>query len=293
MCAANRQDITGRLTSEHACIAYLFRRRWPLGFKCPFCGSLQKEVAPAYSVVCRYCRKQTSITARTLMHGSKKDLAAWLQVAWLFCTWEQGLSARELQRQMRLSCYQTAWSWLQKIRMAAAMAEASPCRGLVLFDVVGLSAETAIRPKSPDIGLALEMGARKVEAARVRFQVLGGCDADELMAAVGRLVMKNSGLQLAAPWWSDCAGLSASYRMGEATAEQRLKGQAVLRQVEAWLQQVFCKAIDSGHLQSYLDEFSFHSNTAFWPDRQAVLDHLATALLLPTDGVPQGSAGIR
>ncbi|MFN2356095.1 MAG: transposase, partial [Desulfopila sp.] len=68
-------------STEHACVTYLFQKRWPWGFKCPFCQRVQKDMAPAYTVVCRYCRKQTSITAHTLMHGSKKNLVAWMRVA--------------------------------------------------------------------------------------------------------------------------------------------------------------------------------------------------------------------
>jgi hypothetical protein len=89
-------------------------------------------------VVCRYCRKQTSITAHTLMHGSKKNLVAWMRVASQFCFHDQGISARELQRLMKLSCYQTAWNWLQKMRRGAALAESTPCRGTVLFDIIPL-----------------------------------------------------------------------------------------------------------------------------------------------------------
>lgn len=285
MAEKNRHTFAARFASEHACVTYLFRRRWPLGFRCPFCGTVQKDVAPAFTVVCRYCRKQTSITARTLMHGSKKNLAGWLQVAWLFCSREQGLSARELQRMLGLSCYRTAWGWLRKIRTAAAMAESAPCRGLVLFDVAGLSPAAGVRPPAPEIGLALELHSRKAETARVRFRVLESAAPASLVSAIGRLVWKQAGLQLGDGQWSGYEGLSDNYHLGVATADQRQKGRAVLLQAEAWLRQIFCGAVDSTHLQAYLDEFSFHCNTAFWPDRQAVFDSLATALLSPVEAV--------
>ena len=268
-------------TNEQACITYLFRRRWPLGFKCPFCGSVQNETAPAFTVVCRYCRKQTSITAQTLMHGSKKSLAAWLQVAWLFCSTEQGLSARGLQRLMGLSCYQTAWHWLQKIRTAAALAESAPCRGLVLFDIATLAPQTGVRPQAPAIGMAYELNARKTESSRVRFQVMESTSTTELLAAIGRLVLSSASLQLGNGEWAEDERLADSYHLDEASAEQRRRGQVIVDQAEVWLQQVFSKAVAATHLQAYLDEFGFHHNTAFWSDRQAVLDHLATALLTP------------
>ncbi|MGB5233470.1 MAG: IS1595 family transposase [Desulfoprunum sp.] len=293
MTGTSRLGLNSRFANEHACVTYLFRRRWPLGFRCPFCGAVQKETAPAYTVVCRYCRKQTSITAQTIMHGSKMDLVAWLQVAWLFCSRSQGLSARELQRLMGLSCYQTAWSWLQKVRLAAALAESAPCRGQVLFDVVGLAAAAGGRLPAPEIAMALELNARKADSARVRFQLLPSRNPSDLTAAIQRLVMKNASLQLGDGHWADDDGLAGAFHCGEAAAEQRQKGQAVLRQAETWLQRVFRRAVDTAHLQTYLDEFSFHCNTAFWPDRQAVLDHLVTALLSADGGIHPYGVGTR
>jgi len=107
--------------TEQDCIAYLFHKRWPDGFHCPFCGRHQKEIAPAHTVVCRYCRKQSSITASTLMHGSKKNLSEWMQVAAQFCFSKDGMSARSLQNSFNIATYQTAWNWLKKLRKAAAM----------------------------------------------------------------------------------------------------------------------------------------------------------------------------
>jgi len=288
MAGTSRTGINSRYTNEHACVTYLFRRRWPLGFRCPFCGSVQKETAPAYTVVCRYCRKQTSITAQTIMHGSKKDLAAWLQVAWLFCSRNQGLSARELQRLMGLTCYQTAWNWLQKLRLAAALAESAGCRGQVLFDVVGLSAAAGGRLVSREIAIALELNARKADSARVRFQVLQSRTPPDLAAAISSLVMKNSSLHLGDgdARRAEYAGLAGAFHLEKAAAEQRQKGRKVVQHAETWLQRVFHRAVDAAYLQTYLDEFSFHWNTAFWPDRQEVLDHLVTALLSSDGGMP-------
>lgn len=264
-------------SSEQACIDYLFRKRWPWGFKCPFCGSVQQDIAPAYAVVCRYCRKQISITAHTLMHGSKKSLVAWMRVSWKFCSNYEGISARELQRLMELSCYQTAWSWLHKIRRGAALAESAPCGDIVLFDVLSIPVTTSPHQTCPDIGLALELSHS--DTARVRFIVLHSVSPSAITAAANQLVEKGATLLIRNRQWlsSDCH--IASDLRGQPTTEQLVRGHQMLDQAMSWLNTVYRRAVNPSHLQGYLDEFCFRHNTISWPDHLTILDHLLTGLL--------------
>ncbi|MDP3481560.1 MAG: IS1595 family transposase [Desulfoprunum sp.] len=279
MAASHKLKADGFLANEHACVSYLFRKRWPWGFTCPFCGEVQKDIAPAYVVVCRYCRKQTSITAHTLMHGSKNSLMAWMQVARQFCLQSRGISARELQQLMGLSCYQTAWIWLQKIRRAAALAESAPCCGIVFFDIVSLPVVTAADKTTPDIGIALELKNCKETKKRVKFVVLETRSAEALTAAAKILIQPNTALMVRERDWPLRECLQESYLCGQPSVEQLEQGRLLLQETETWLATVFRGAIDSRYLQSYLDEFSFRCNTSFWTDRLAVLDHLLTGLV--------------
>ena len=65
---------------------------------------------------CARCRKQTSITAGTVMHGSKLSLSMWFRAVFLMATHSDGLSASELQRQLGLGSYKTAWMLSAKLR---------------------------------------------------------------------------------------------------------------------------------------------------------------------------------
>jgi hypothetical protein len=240
---------------------------------------VQKDLAPAYTVVCRFCRKQTSITAHTLMHGSKKNLVAWMRVASQFCFHDEGISARELQRLMELSCYQTAWSWLQKIRHGAALAESAPCRGTVLFDVLPLNISAVPQKKMLDIGIALELDHDRPALARVRLSVLDKNSPEELTATVNTLIQKNSTLLIRNQQWMDLNGFHEPYHPVAPTPKQLAQGYLLLQKTASWLDRLYRGAIDSCYLQSYLDEFCFRHNTASWPDRLAVLDHLLTGLI--------------
>ena len=108
-----------RFGTDAQCRAYLFAQRWPQGFCCQGCGH-----GAAYHhrrrliEECAACGKQHSLLAGTMFEQTKTGLARWFLAIWLVTSSKGGISAMELQRQMGFGSYQTAWSWLHKIRKA-------------------------------------------------------------------------------------------------------------------------------------------------------------------------------
>ena len=82
----------------------------------------------AVAVQCRY---QVSVTAGTVMHKTRLSLRLWFWAAYLMATGTPGMSARQLQRQLVLSRYDTAWTMLHKLRRAMV----APDRGLLTGEV--------------------------------------------------------------------------------------------------------------------------------------------------------------
>ena len=64
----------------------------------------------------RWLPQATSITAGTVMHGSKLPLSMWFRAVFLMATHSDRLSASELQRQLGLGSYKTAWMLSAKLR---------------------------------------------------------------------------------------------------------------------------------------------------------------------------------
>ena len=67
---------------DDACAAWLIEMRWPDGFVCPACGhekgwALRRK---AHTFECAGCRRQTSVTAGTILHASKLPLTVWFWV---------------------------------------------------------------------------------------------------------------------------------------------------------------------------------------------------------------------
>ena len=109
-----------RFVDERQCREYLARLKWPQGFRCARCGVGAAYFLPSKRVVyeCIGCRRQVSVIAGTIFEQSKKPLALWFRAIFEVTASKQGISAAELQRKLGLGGYQTAWSWLQKIRSA-------------------------------------------------------------------------------------------------------------------------------------------------------------------------------
>ena len=111
---------------------------------CPRCGDRR-----AYDLVnqrrwqCAGCRHQVSLTAGTVLHRTKIPLTHWFWAAYLMTTDKRGVSALLVQRQLGLSCYETAWMLLHKLRRAMVNLAREPLYGEVEVDETWIGGEQA------------------------------------------------------------------------------------------------------------------------------------------------------
>jgi transposase-like protein len=116
----------GRLTEDEA-RAILEGIRWPNGIACPHCGSMRITRLQAKSdkirdgvIQCNDCRKQFTVTVGTIMHRSHITLRQWIQAFYSMCSHKKGVSALQLQRNLGLHSYRSAWHLAHRIRLAMA-----------------------------------------------------------------------------------------------------------------------------------------------------------------------------
>ena len=67
---------------------------------------------------CAECGHQTSVIAGTIFERTRTPLAVWFRAIWWVVSQKNGASALGLQRVLGLGSYETAWTWLHKIRRA-------------------------------------------------------------------------------------------------------------------------------------------------------------------------------
>ena len=102
-------------SSERQCREFLESMRWRMGFVCPKCGCQHSYRLSNGLRQCAQCRRQTSVTAGTVLHRSHVRLTTWFLAFYLVCCDKRGISAVQLAAQAGVT-YKTAWYMLMRIR---------------------------------------------------------------------------------------------------------------------------------------------------------------------------------
>src|SRR5947208_6779174 len=95
-------EFAARCRTQESCIEHLAGLRWPGGFACSGCGGRQAWRLKARPRVyeCGACHRQESVTAGTVFHRTRTDLAKWFVAAYLMGRDKRGVSAKFLQREL-------------------------------------------------------------------------------------------------------------------------------------------------------------------------------------------------
>jgi transposase-like protein len=260
-----------RFSTEEACREYLFASRWAEGFVCPACGASDAGVMHRRRLVwqCKACAQQTSVTAGTVMHGTRTPLRVWFWAAYLVATHHPGISAKQLQRQLGLSRYETAWLILHKLRRAMVAPERGPLGREVEIDEFFLGGlEEGLEGgrqhgKKVLVGAAIEVRGRG--SGRLRLQVLPDATGASLVAFATATVAP--GAIVHTDGWRGYNGLAKHgydhRRRPQSTAapgEQLLpRAHRAISNLKAWMHGTH-RGVGDEHLQVYLDEFVFRHN---------------------------------
>src|ERR1700687_4127976 len=107
--------------------------RWPDGPICPHCDSakvakVKGEAGRDGLYRCHICQGQFTATVGTILEDSHLPIRTRLMAFTLMCSGKKGVSALQLQRQLGIGSYRTAWHLAHRIRHAMAK---EPMKGLL------------------------------------------------------------------------------------------------------------------------------------------------------------------
>ena len=90
---ASLVEFQRQFPDDEACAACLVAARWPSGFRCPACAGAKgwPHGGKPFTFECAACGRQTSVTAGTILHGSKLPLIAWFWAVYLMATHANGI----------------------------------------------------------------------------------------------------------------------------------------------------------------------------------------------------------
>jgi transposase-like protein len=257
---------------EVACREYLCRLRWPRGFVCPRCNSATGAWRTARDYFhCQACGGETAITAGTVFQDTRKPLRTWFLAMWFITSQKHGASALGLQRVLGLSSYQTAWTWLHKLRRAMVRPGRERLRGLVEVDetYVG-AAEQGTKGREAHtrgiVVIAVEIHQPK-GFGRVRLRQVDDVSSANLTQFVCDAV--EPGATVHTDGW---CGYNAFPKHGyhrqvtvlsasDAAAHVHMPGvHRVAALLKRWLLGTLQGAVSNRHLDYYLDEYTFRFN---------------------------------
>jgi len=118
--------------NDYAARVYLESVLWPHGPVCPHCGVVNHAYETKRSGVFRCaekaCRKDFTVTMKTVMERSHIALHKWLQGFYLMASSKKGFSAHQVHRSLGIT-YRSAWFMWHRIREAMRAGGLSPMGG--------------------------------------------------------------------------------------------------------------------------------------------------------------------
>jgi|SRR5581483_7801896 len=132
--------------TDEQCLAYIEQMRWPDGVvRCTLCGSkevkrVERKTATKnkrgwfYLCLEKTCHNQFSPTAGTIFHDTHLPLIVWFQAIALMLNAKKGISAKQMQRDLGIGGYKTAWYLNHRIREAMNQGDIPKLGGTVEID---------------------------------------------------------------------------------------------------------------------------------------------------------------
>jgi transposase-like protein len=270
-----------KLTEEEA--RDLFERiRWPNGTE-----HIRKLEGKAHRVgvyKCNDCGEQFTATVGTILEQSHLPIRTWLMAFALLCSSKKGLSALQLQRQLGIGSYRSAWHMAHRIRHAMSQ---EPLAGLLSGTVEVDETYVGGKPRKGTGKHKRGRGTTKVpvvalveRGGRVRARSVERVNATTLKDAIRSNVDRSAAIMT--DELKSYAGIGKEFDGGHQTVThskgEYRRAEAGTNEVEAYFALLkrgvygSFHHISKQHLNRYCDEFSFRWNHRKSSDADRIME---------------------
>lgn len=222
---------------------------------------------------CSSCGYQASVTAGTIFHGTRKPLLLWFHIMWWVVAQKTGASANNLMDFMGFGSYETAWSWLQKLRRAMVRPERDKLSGEVEVDETYIGGKEIGKGKKGRgaetktlVIVATECIGKQI--GRVRFKCIPDASGEYLLQFIEENIEQGS--TILTDGWVGYSFLNNSQKYkheikvisgsGKDAHELLPHVHLVDSLVKRWVNGTHQGSISPKYLSYYLDEFAFRFN---------------------------------
>ena len=248
-----------RFATEDDCRAYWIEARWGGKPACAKCQCTRVWVVhQGRHFECAACGHQTSLTAGTPLEKTRKPLKMWFRAVFEISSRRNGISGKELQRIMGFGSYETAWTWLHKLRASLVRPNREALGDDVQIDEAFVGAKRA--------GKSLVLVAKESHG-RVRMTHAENNDAETVKRFAAAEIAADADVT------SDGHKGYSAKSLGERRHAAIVQSKAERAEADAlqathwtisllkrWLLGTHASAVSPKHLQAYLDEYTFRHN---------------------------------
>lgn len=261
-------ELEARFSTEEACRQYLAELRWPEGYRCPRCAGQEAWADRAGLFRCKACDYKTSVTAGTIFERTRKPLVMWFRAIWWVTSQKNGASAKGVQRVLGLGSYETAWTWLHKLRRAMVRPGRNRLKGTVDVDETYVGGVWKGKRGRGTEGKTLVIVAAEQDGAgigRIRLAQVPDQSARSFEAAISASVEPGSTIRTdGLKSYNGLKRLGYEHevvRKTEALGENLLpRCHRVASLLKRWLLGTHQGAVSHEQLGYYLDEYTFRFN---------------------------------
>lgn len=214
------------------------------------------------------CHYKASVTAGTIFERTRTPLSLWFRAIWWVTSQKTGASALAVQRILGLGSYETAWTWLHKLRRAMVRPGRDRLSGVIEVDETYIGGEKRGKRGRGALGKALVVIAAQVDGkriGRIRLKRVANASGASLEEAVQQAA--ETGSVIRTDGWSgysrlDDLGYDHEIVRQEADIGENLlpRCNRVAALLKRWLTGTHQGGVSHEHLDYYLDEYTFRFN---------------------------------
>lgn len=229
-----------------------------------------------FQCISNVCRRQTSVTAGTIMHKTHLPLLTWFYAIFLMSVNKKGISSKQLQGMINVSS-KTAWYLTHRIRQAMTHKFSNlPLKGIIQTDEAyfggkGKGKRGRGAEKKQPVVIGVEERSKMINdeptviVGRALMMVVDNVSANELVDGFIETHVQPGSMVKSDGWVGYSPLDPTKFKHHVKTASEdpdrtHLKlAHQIIGNVKNWLRGIFHGAVGK-HLQRYLTEFTYRLN---------------------------------
>jgi transposase-like protein len=275
-------ELTDKFKTDLDCLEYLSSKKWSNGFKCCKCNHDKFTIRKKnLARDCNRCHHLESPTANTMFHRVRFGIRKAFVIVFEMSATTKSLSSSQMAKRLKIS-RTTAWTFMQKVRISMKSSELNPLFGTVQVDEFVFGGKENLKQgrsndsKKKKLIVAVEVNDTG-GVKRVYFDQLQDYSSKEIGRIFEKHISKKATIKT--DQWTGYKPLTKEYEILQIKSDKGNSSKeihTIIHQLKSWLRSTF-SWVDKGHIQKYLDEFSYRINRSIYKDN--IFDLLVKRML--------------